>query len=395
VAATCATDRAECEFLKVVTTGDRQAEWSLEAKGGKGLFTLELEAALLRGEADLAVHSAKDLPGEAAPGWRPPATCPARIPGTPCRRAGVGPEDRRHRQPPAAQAGVAAFPGTSASWRSAGTWTRGSGRSPTRHMADGTILAAAGLKRLGIASWPGVEFHAAGPREHGAGGRAGGDRRPVPRLGRGAVRGALDAATARGRPRAGGPAGAGRRMPHGARRHATAGTLYLFHEDGRLRTLPSRSGTDLRAPADAAADPRGPRAPLDPDRCLTRSSFPSQDGGSSSPARATRPPSWPPSSRPRGRGGRASGHPDLQGGLEADARRRDAGVRGLRLARLHERQRGPHFFGEFFRILTTSAPSGSCGSPAWATPPPRRSPSSTSRSSASRRRPRPRRWPRR
>src|SRR5271169_4858778 len=57
-----------CELLELVTTGDRQAEWSLEEKGGKGLFTKELEAALLRGEADVAVHSAKDLPGDAVPG---------------------------------------------------------------------------------------------------------------------------------------------------------------------------------------------------------------------------------------------------------------------------------------------------------------------------------------
>src|SRR4051812_10571297 len=54
----------ETELLKIVTTGDQQSEWSLEQRGGKGLFTGELEAALLRGEADVAVHSTKDLPGE-------------------------------------------------------------------------------------------------------------------------------------------------------------------------------------------------------------------------------------------------------------------------------------------------------------------------------------------
>ena len=51
------------ELLHVVTTGDR---WS--AAGGpdatRGLFVKELEEALLDGRADLAVHSAKDLPGE-------------------------------------------------------------------------------------------------------------------------------------------------------------------------------------------------------------------------------------------------------------------------------------------------------------------------------------------
>ena len=46
----------ETELLKIVTTGDRQTDWSLENKGGKGLFTGELEAALQRGEADVAVH---------------------------------------------------------------------------------------------------------------------------------------------------------------------------------------------------------------------------------------------------------------------------------------------------------------------------------------------------
>ncbi|HRI83676.1 MAG TPA: hydroxymethylbilane synthase, partial [Opitutaceae bacterium] len=54
----------EVELQPMVTTGDRQAEWSLEQKGGKGLFTSELEQALLRGEADIAVHSTKDLPGD-------------------------------------------------------------------------------------------------------------------------------------------------------------------------------------------------------------------------------------------------------------------------------------------------------------------------------------------
>src|SRR5688572_20038220 len=58
----------ESELLQIVTTGDQQAEWSLEQRGGKGLFTSELEAAVQRGEADVAVHSTKDLPGEMSDG---------------------------------------------------------------------------------------------------------------------------------------------------------------------------------------------------------------------------------------------------------------------------------------------------------------------------------------
>jgi hydroxymethylbilane synthase len=56
------------ELLTLRTTGDRLAEGALAALGGKGLFVKELEEALLDGRADLAVHSAKDLPAQLAPG---------------------------------------------------------------------------------------------------------------------------------------------------------------------------------------------------------------------------------------------------------------------------------------------------------------------------------------
>lgn len=46
----------------MVSTGDRVQDRSLAASGGKGLFTKELDEALLAGAVDLAVHSAKDLP---------------------------------------------------------------------------------------------------------------------------------------------------------------------------------------------------------------------------------------------------------------------------------------------------------------------------------------------
>ena len=49
------------ELLPLVTTGDR-LPGPLAKQGGKGLFVKEIEAALLDGSADLAVHSAKDLP---------------------------------------------------------------------------------------------------------------------------------------------------------------------------------------------------------------------------------------------------------------------------------------------------------------------------------------------
>ncbi len=55
------------ELVPLKTTGDRFAG-SLAAVGGKGLFIKELEEALLDGRADLAVHSAKDLPALLTPG---------------------------------------------------------------------------------------------------------------------------------------------------------------------------------------------------------------------------------------------------------------------------------------------------------------------------------------
>lgn len=51
-----------CELHPFVTSGDKTLDQPLPAIGGKGLFTAELEQALLRGEIDLAVHSLKDLP---------------------------------------------------------------------------------------------------------------------------------------------------------------------------------------------------------------------------------------------------------------------------------------------------------------------------------------------
>ena len=52
----------------LVTTGDKIIDRPLPEIGGKGVFTEELENALLSGEIDLAVHSLKDLPVENAAG---------------------------------------------------------------------------------------------------------------------------------------------------------------------------------------------------------------------------------------------------------------------------------------------------------------------------------------
>ncbi len=50
--------------VHVVTKGDKVTDKPLAAIGGKGLFITEVEAAVFRGEADIAVHSLKDVPGD-------------------------------------------------------------------------------------------------------------------------------------------------------------------------------------------------------------------------------------------------------------------------------------------------------------------------------------------
>ena len=53
-----------CQLVIIKTSGDRLTEASLSESGGKRLFVKEIEDALLKGDVDLAVHSAKDLPVE-------------------------------------------------------------------------------------------------------------------------------------------------------------------------------------------------------------------------------------------------------------------------------------------------------------------------------------------
>ena len=55
------------DLVPIRTTGDRIQDRTLAEAGGKGLFTKEIEDALLAGAVDLAVHSAKDMQT-----WLPP-----------------------------------------------------------------------------------------------------------------------------------------------------------------------------------------------------------------------------------------------------------------------------------------------------------------------------------
>ncbi len=243
----------ETDLLKIVTTGDQQADWSLEQKGGKGLFTTELEHALLRGEADVAVHSTKDLPGDmpvglAIAGYLPRADARDVL----VLRAGVAKPTSIATGSPRRRLQIARlFP--------AATFTEIRGNVDTRlrkigegGVADATILAAAGLARLGIGNWPGVEFHALGYQTM------------VPAVGQGAIAiqcraadvakfaGAFDAPTARAvtLERAFQTAlGGGCHTAFGA--HATETALHFFHEQTGLHTLPL-TPADFAAPAESS-----------------------------------------------------------------------------------------------------------------------------------------------
>lgn len=245
--------KVEVELRKYVTTGDRQTEWSLEQKGGKGLFTSELETALINHEADLAVHSTKDLPGEMPEGLMIAGYLPRADARdvlvlrngveTPRKLATGSPRRRWQLQ--------MLFPNIEFCEIRGNVDTR-LNKIANDHLADGTVLAAAGLSRLGISQWPGLNFQ---KLEQG---------QMVPAVGQGAIAiqtrledaGQLaplfDVATARQVrvERAFQAAlGAGCHTAFGA--HAIDDTLFIFHENVGLRTLPLDE-TDFNAPADTA-----------------------------------------------------------------------------------------------------------------------------------------------
>jgi len=58
----------QIELVKMVSKGDKILDAPLAKVGGKGLFVKELEQAMLDGEADIAVHSMKDVPMSFPPG---------------------------------------------------------------------------------------------------------------------------------------------------------------------------------------------------------------------------------------------------------------------------------------------------------------------------------------
>lgn len=65
----------EIELVKMVSKGDKILDAPLAKVGGKGLFVKELEQAMLDGEADIAVHSMKDVPMDMPEGFELSTIC--------------------------------------------------------------------------------------------------------------------------------------------------------------------------------------------------------------------------------------------------------------------------------------------------------------------------------
>jgi hydroxymethylbilane synthase len=143
------------EIVPIRTTGDAIADRSLIAAGGKGLFTKEIDDALLTGRIDLAVHSAKDMP-TLVPEGLVIAACLKR---EDARDAFLSPAASRLADLP-----KGAVLGTSSLRRKAMALRlrpdlsvvdmRGNVETRMRKLAEGkadaTFLALAGLRRLGL-----------------------------------------------------------------------------------------------------------------------------------------------------------------------------------------------------------------------------------------------------
>jgi hydroxymethylbilane synthase len=148
---------AELEIVEIATQGDVQQQGSVASLGIQGLFTKEIQAAVLQGRVDLAVHSLKDLPTQQVQGLALAATPPREDPSDalvtnqadtlaalpPGARVGTGSLRRRaqllHLRPYVDVIGI-----------------RGNVDTRLRKLDEGEydaiVLAAAGLERLGWGS---------------------------------------------------------------------------------------------------------------------------------------------------------------------------------------------------------------------------------------------------
>ncbi len=148
-------DRIEIKVFR--TTGDMVLDRPLADAGGKGLFTKEIEEALLAGAIDVAVHSAKDLPTFLPDGL----VIAGFLPREDARDVFISRKAKTISDLPAGARVGTASPRRQAMVKRlrpdvAVTMLRGNVETRLRKVDDGevdaTVLAAAGLKRLGLMS---------------------------------------------------------------------------------------------------------------------------------------------------------------------------------------------------------------------------------------------------
>jgi len=157
LSAACGFPAEQIEIKVIRTTGDAIQDRPLAEAGGKGLFTKEIEEALLAGAIDLAVHSSKDMPTVLPPGL----VLSAFLPREDARDAFVGrAAETLGDLPTGAVLGTASLRRQALVKRLRPDLVivplRGNVETRLRKLEAGdvhaTILAAAGLKRLGLLS---------------------------------------------------------------------------------------------------------------------------------------------------------------------------------------------------------------------------------------------------
>jgi len=150
---------ATVELVRIKTTGDKITDVALSRIGDRGLFVKEIEQALLDGAVDLAVHSMKDMPTTLPPGLVI-ACVPRRLPPLDCMVSLK--HERFDALPRGARIGSGSLRRRAQLWAARSDLVleelRGNVGTRVRKIAeqglDATILALAGLSRLGV---PGLE----------------------------------------------------------------------------------------------------------------------------------------------------------------------------------------------------------------------------------------------
>lgn len=146
------------ELVSMTTEGDRRLDKTLASFGGKGVFIKELEVALLEGRADIAIHSLKDMPSEVLPEFNLAAVLEREDPRDAFIAKGGALGKHFMELPAGAKVGTGSIRRVVQlkALRPDLEYVSIRGNIQTRLSKlaelDGVILAAAGLKRMGLAN---------------------------------------------------------------------------------------------------------------------------------------------------------------------------------------------------------------------------------------------------